>query len=83
MFEGTTHQPPLQFLPLDKFVQRIKAGEFVEYKVADVPDMHYVGVSKRSIREVMESKATGLIHCQLKVGIWLTLIARSSLDVMM
>ena len=64
---SVNHQPPLHYLPHDKFIDKIKTGEFIEYKVVEVPDMHYIGVSKSAVKDVINSQATCVLSCQPKV----------------
>lgn len=64
-----THQSGMQFLSLDKFIEKIKSGEFIEYKVVDSPEMHYVGVSRSSVMDLINSGATCVTQCQPKVSV--------------
>lgn len=68
MFTSDQQKAPLQFLPHEKFIESVKAGEFIEYRVVDSPEMHYVGVRKRAIKEAINSGSTCLMLCQPKVG---------------
>ncbi|XP_067938932.1 protein PALS1-like isoform X2 [Watersipora subatra] len=57
---------PLEYLQLDKFIEKIKGDEFVEHKVADEPEFHYVGVSKQAVTDIVEKGVTCIMHCQPK-----------------